>query len=108
MRQEEVRANQHIGKRQINIRDPQARMLDLLRIGKLEAFEWRDIRLDSASAKSTEITRVDNAGRIWLDAGALGGTERQHGTRCAGIKQHSNLGAVHIGGSGGARVLRGG
>jgi hypothetical protein len=70
VRQEEIRADEHIEGAVIELTDSQSRIADLL-AAEPEAREWRDPACDSASAKAGDACAISHPRCVYSYAGAL-------------------------------------
>src|SRR5271155_4489127 len=105
VREEEIRSNQHVRVRKIDIGKAQSGIANFL-LTDLEARNRRDVGLDRVPANSPGWARVDYAPGIRLYPRSCRSLERQKGNRRSGIEHHANLNAVDVGSAESVRELR--
>src|ERR1700686_3386338 len=106
MRYEKIRAQQHVGIVQADIRNTQLGILDFLSVAYLEARKWRDVFLGHPAADSPGVPRSNYTRRVRFDARAFGCLEREHRRKGAGIEFDANLLVIDVGNANGMRAHR--
>lgn len=103
MRQEEIRSDQHVGRSELEIREPQVRVLDLLG-ADLEALHRRQPVPHGLPPDAIAITCRHHIRSIGFHPGSPRTAQRDHTVGGTTIEHHVDLHAVEISDAGGMGV----